>query len=183
MANTGTMIEAPNGAKLKVKKESCFFGGKLTLTKNGWVVEPRPYTMLEGFYASEYEAEEALVEWLRERNLKRATSAQSLKYPNVGCGMRDTLRSTCLSLGEIRGFRIVVLGQPHLVSQELIDQALQGKAIDQLAFAGVGSNDRDGGQAVAVRVDTLGKPVEYLSFSDYIVRGFELPEGDWHYFV
>ena len=40
-----------------------------------------------------------------------------------------------------------------------------------------------GGQAVAVKLDSLGKRVDYLSLSDWAANGWELPEeGDWHFF-
>ena len=42
----------------------------------------------------------------------------------------------------------------------------------------------DGGIAVAVRLDNLGKAVDYLSLDDWSNRfNWSLPEGNWHYFT
>ena len=41
----------------------------------------------------------------------------------------------------------------------------------------------DGGKAVAVRLDSMGCAVDYLSLCDWSNKYcWELPEGDWHYF-
>jgi len=42
----------------------------------------------------------------------------------------------------------------------------------------------EGGQAVAVKVDSLGKPVDYLSLCEWSNKyNWRLPTGDWHYFT
>jgi hypothetical protein len=42
---------------------------------------------------------------------------------------------------------------------------------------------RDGGKAVAVKLDSIGKPVDYLSLCDWSNKyKWKLPEGNWHMF-
>ena len=51
-----------------------------------------------------------------------------------------------------------------------------------------GDNERiywfnEGGLAVAVKLDSLGKAVDYLSLDEWSNKfNWSLPEGDWHYF-
>ena len=141
------MITLRNGSKLKIKDSSFLFGHEIYLTKVGYVVQFRREDFV---FASLWEAEEKVLEIVKEKNLYLSTFVYSRKH--------------CLAYSD--------------ASQIRKDWTHPG-ADNSFIYWGL-----EGGQAVAVKVDSLGKPIDYLSLCDWSNKhNWRLPTGDWHYFT